>query len=187
MSLYWKFDAAEMSEANALLERAIGLDPHFGIALAAAATSLRIMIDAGWSEDPVADRERGLALAHRALKSCGDDARALAHIASAVVGLDDSLEAAAAGVNRAVTLNPGCAYAWMAAGIVKGRSGDAHAATQAFVTARRLYPRSAMRPVLDRSLSVALLGQRRFREALVEFGEVLASGDPTGYAFLAST
>ena len=187
MSLFWKFDAAEMAEAYALLERAIGLDPHFGIALAAAATSLRIMIDSGWSEDPVADRERGLELAHRALKSCGDDARALAHIASALVGLDANLEAATAVINRAVTLNPGCAYAWMVAGIVKGRLGAAQEAAEAFLTAKRLDPRSPMRAVLDRSLAVALLGQRRFSEALAVIGEVLASGDPVGYAFLAST
>jgi adenylate cyclase len=86
MSLFWKFNSAEMSEAYALLQRAIGLDPHCGIAQAAA-TCLLITIDFGSSNDPAADRERGLELAHHALKFCGDDARALAHIASALVGL----------------------------------------------------------------------------------------------------
>jgi TolB-like protein len=187
MSLFWKFDAAGMAEAHAMLERAIGLDPDFGIALAAAATCLRIMIDSGWSENPVADRARGLDLARRALKSCGDDPRDLAHIASALVGLDPNREAAAAVINRAITLNPGCAYAWMVAGIVKARSGATDAAAEDFLTAKRLDPRSPMRAVLDRSLSVALLGQRRFSEALVLIGEVSASGDPVGYALLAST
>jgi adenylate cyclase len=187
MSLFWKFDAAEMAAAHALLERAIGLDSDFGIALAAAATCLRIMIDSGWSENPVADRQRGLELARRALKSCGDDARALAHIASALVGLDPNPEAAAAVINRAITLNPGCAYAWMVAGIVKARSGATDAAAEDFLTAKRLDPRSPMRAVLDRSIAVARLGQGRFSEALVLIGEVLASGDPVGCALLAST
>jgi adenylate cyclase len=187
MSLFWKFDAAQMAEAYTLLERAIGLDRDFGIALAAAATCLRIMIDSGWSEDPVADRERGLELARRALKSCGDDARALAHIASALVGLDPNPETAEAVISRAVTLNPGCAYAWLVAGIVKARSGATDAAAEDFLTAKRLDPRSPMGAVLNRSLAVALFGQRRFSEALVLIGEVLASGDPVGYAFLAST
>jgi TolB-like protein len=185
MSLFWKFDAAEMAEAYGLLQRAIGLDPHFGIALAAAATCLRIMIDSGWSEDPVADRETGLDLARRALKSCGDDARALAHIASALVGLEANPEAATAVIGRAVAVNPGCAYAWLVAGIVKGRSGAAHAAVEAFLTARRLDPRSPMRAVLDRSLAVALLAQQRYSEALAAIADVLASGDAVGYAFLA--
>jgi predicted Zn-dependent protease len=145
------------------------------------------MIDSGWSEDPVADRERGLELARRALKSCGDDARALAHIASALVGLDPNPETAEAVISRAVTLNPGCAYAWLVAGIVKARSGATDAAAEDFLTAKRLDPRSPMGAVLNRSLAVALFGQRRFSEALVLIGEVLASGDPVGYAFLAST
>lgn len=135
------------------------------------------MIDYGWSKDPVADQARGLDLARRALKSCGDDARALAHIASALVGLDANPETAAAVINRAVTVNPGCAYAWMVAGIVKGRSGAAQAAAEAFLTAKRLEPRSPMRAVLDRSLALALFGQKRFSEALVSIGELLASGD----------
>lgn len=75
----------------------------------------------------------------------------------------------------------------MVAGIVKGRSGAAHAAAEAFLTAKRLDPRSPMRAVLDKSLALALLGQRRFSETLVAISEVLASGDPIGYAFLAST
>ncbi len=185
MSLFWKFDAAEMAEAYRLLERAIGLDPHFGIALAAAATCIRIMIDSGWSDDPEGDRERGLELTRRALKSCGDDARALAHIASALVGLDANPESAAAVVKRAIALNPGCAYAWMIAGIVKGRSGEAQHAAEAFLTAKRLDPQSPMRRILDKSLALALLAQRHFDEALVVISEVLASGDPIGYALLA--
>ena len=187
MALFWKFDAAEMTEAYALLERAIRLDADFGIALAAGATCLRIMIDFGWSKDPRADRERGLELARRALPLCGDDARALAHIASALVRLDPNRETAEAVIGRAITLNPGCAYAWLVAGIVKGRSGAAAAATEDFLTAKRLDPRSPMAAVLNRSLVVSLFGQKRFSDALTLIGEVLAAGDPVGYAFLAAT
>ncbi len=43
-----------------------------------------------------------------------------------------------------------------------------------------------MRPILDKCLALALLGQRRFGETLEAIDEVLASGDPVGYAFLAS-
>ena len=145
--LFWSFTKAEMTEAVSLLHQAIALDPDFGLAHALAATCHRMMFEHGWSDEPERHRTEGAALANRTLKLAADDARALAHAASALMGLEPTLDRSVQVIDRALMLNPGCAYAWLVSGLIRVRVGESELAIRHIETGLRLDPLSSSRPV----------------------------------------
>ncbi len=181
------FIRANMLEALDLASRAITLDPDFGPALAQAASCHRIIVLYGWSDDLEGHRRLGVELAHRALRAAGDDADVLARVAANVEFLEGDHGAAVALLERALTLNPGCASAWLRRGIVRCRAGEADPAIENLRTALRLDPLGPMQPHTMGFIGQALFQQGRFSEAVPLLKEHAQHVDaPMPQAFLAA-
>ena len=180
------FVRADMLEALDLASRAITLDPDFGPALALAANCHRIIVLNEWSDDTEGHRRLGLELAHRALRAAGDDAAVLASVAASVDFQGDH-GAAAALLERALTLNPGCASAWFWSGLVRCRAGETDAAIEDLRTALRLDPLGPQQPATMGFIGRALFQQGRFSEAVPLLKEHAQHVDaPMPQAFLAA-
>ncbi len=181
------FVRADMLEALDLVSRAITLDPNFGPALALAASCHRIINANRWSDGLEDHRRLGLELAHRALKAAGDDADVLARVAASIDILEGDYGAAVALLERALTLNPGCASAWLRSGIVRVRAGETDAAIENLRTALRLDPLGPMQPHTMGFIGRALFQQGRFSEAVPLLKEHAQHVDaPLPQAFLAA-
>ncbi|MFI4976564.1 MAG: TIR domain-containing protein [Caulobacterales bacterium] len=178
---------ANVLEALDLATRAITLDPDFGPALAVAAVCHRIIVLNGWSDDLEGHRRLGLELAHRALKAAGDDAAVLGRVALSVDFLEGDHGAAVALLERALTLNPGCASAWLNSGILRVRAGETDAAVENLRTALRLDPLGPQQSQTIGHIGRALFQQGRFSEAVPLVKEFAQHVDaPMPQAFLAA-
>jgi TolB-like protein len=74
---------SHLPESLRLIEQAIARDPRFGPALAWGACNLITLLGSGRSEDPEADRRKGVDFARRALEVAGDNPSVLANAAAA--------------------------------------------------------------------------------------------------------
>jgi TolB-like protein len=181
------FVRADMLEALDLASRAIALDPDFGPALALAATCHRLLVLYEWSDDLEGHRRLGIELAHRALRAAGDDPNVLARVAANADLLEDDYGAAVALLERALTLNPGCASAWVNYGMVRARAGETDAAIENFRTALRLDPLGPQQPRTIGLIGRALFQQGRFSEAVPMLKEFAQHVDtPMAQSFLAA-
>ena len=116
--------AAQIPEALRLLEQAIARDPRYGPALAwAAVCCFRLLVD-GRSEDPEADRLKGVDFARRALEVAGDDPGILANAALALAYFGEDIGAMMALVDRALALNPNFARGWHISGVLRMWAGQ---------------------------------------------------------------
>jgi len=100
----------------------------------------------GWSDDPESNRREGVEMAHRSVRAAGDDADVLATAARSAVHLERDLDGAIALIERAIALNPGCARAWVASGLVRTRAGDTDLAVEHSRPRMRLDPMGPNRP-----------------------------------------
>ena len=91
-------------------------------------------------------------------------------------------------LERALTLNPGCASAWLLSGIVRVRAGETDAAIENLRTALRLDPLGPMQPHTMGFIGRALFQQGRFSEAVPLLKEFAQHVDaPMPQAFLAAS
>ena len=162
------FSKAGMVEALDFLNRAIALDPNYGLALSLAAHCHRYMRGNGWSDDPGAARRQGLDLANRALLAAGEDAVVVARVGFVVSDLGGDQKAAAALLDRAVALNPGSSLVWFSSGVVRLAAGETDLAVAHLETSMRLDP---MGP--NREPQIVTLADARFRQGRVSEATVL--------------
>jgi len=179
--------APQMREALRLTEQAVARDPRFGPALAWAALCCYRLLDGGWSEDPVADRRKGVDFARRALEMAGDDPGVVVNSAFALAYFGEDIEAMIALVDSALTLNPNYARGWHISGVLRLRAGQPDIAIEHVVASLRLSPRARV------GNSLAVIGSahflsRRFDEAapklLLAIQDSPSSAQP--YRFLAA-
>jgi len=155
----------EIPQALKLFEEAIERDPHYGPALAwAAFCHYRRCLDAR-SDDPAADRRKGVDLARRALQVVSDDPGTIANAALALGYFGDDLGAMMALVDRALTLNPSFARGWHISGTLKLWAGQPDLAIKHVEASLRLSPRARV------GMAFSLLGaahfvNRRFEDAV---------------------
>jgi TolB-like protein len=169
-----------MLQALALFERAILLDPNNSTALAWAA-SCRAELDLfGWTDEPEANRRAGAALALQALKTRDEDAMMFANAAYAVMHLIRDMDNAQVLVERAVSLNPGCSYAWMMCGVVRLRAGRADPGVEALEMSMRLDPIGPFQHVQRLQMGIGRFEQGRFEEAVAFGKEALQIGMAPG-------
>jgi adenylate cyclase len=161
-----------IGESLALLDQAIARDPGYGLALAAAAGFRAIRTSLAGSDDVA--QERHLALVHRtaALRAAPDDPEVLAYAALAAIFAGMDRNVALASAERAVALNPGAAFAWLASGVVHVYAGDAEKGLAELETCTRLDPRSPWRGMVLDNMVIALFALRRFDEVIVTVRQV---------------
>jgi TolB-like protein/Tfp pilus assembly protein PilF len=111
-SLVHRFTEAEFRQAGELLERAIGLDPHYAAARAWRAWWCLLRVYQGWSTNPDADILEAGRMAEAALDLDTEDATALAIGGHAAAVVLHDYDAAVAHFDRSLTLNPSSAFAW---------------------------------------------------------------------------
>ena len=145
LSHYWRVTRQDHVAAQALLEKAIALDPNYGKALGLLGTSYMFAAHMGWMEMatamPVAERA-----ARAAIRADDGDAwahNALGHVHLFARRFEDSL----AEFETALQLNPNFALAQGYYGLALGYCGRWQDADEAARRAIRLSPRDPYAPV----------------------------------------
>jgi TolB-like protein/class 3 adenylate cyclase len=157
--------AAQFGEALRLLELAIDRDPYYGPALAWAAFCCNRLVIDGRSEDPAADRRKGIDFARRAVEVAGDDPVILANAAYALAYFGEDIGAMIALVDRALALNPSFARGWHISGVLRVYAGQPDIAIEHAETSLRLSPRARVGWALF-TIGAAHFFARRFDEAV---------------------
>jgi len=136
----WAHSPADNAEAIALLDRALALDPDYGLAAALAGWAHGQQVVYNWTMDFAAERQAAARHIETAVRTVGDDPTALTALASSImmVGLD--VPQAAALADQALTLDPNHAWAWMRRGWGQVYLGSPADALAAFERAMRLSP-----------------------------------------------
>src|ERR1043166_4983275 len=179
LSHHWRVTRTDSLAAQALLERAIAIDPNYGQALALFATNHMFGVHLGWTDlataAPIAERA---ALA--AIAADSEDAWAHTALASAYFStrrLDHSL----AEFELALQLNPNFSLAqgyYALALCYSGRSTDAYAATQRAI---RQSPRDPSSAIYYGVAAYAQFVGRNYQEAIALAQEATRQrGDLTG-------
>ena len=165
VAIYRTLAKADVLAAMDLLHRAIALDPENGPALGLAAFCHAFFVANGWSDDAAAESLVAQALIPRALQAGGDDAEVLAGLVIAIGILGGEREAALPLADRAMELNPGSSFVWMASGWAMSTFGEPALGFEQLETSLRLNPLSQYRPNVLGMLGFARFGQGRFGEA----------------------
>jgi adenylate cyclase len=141
LPLYESGEKNQTIEALELLQRAIGRDPHYNLALALAAQCHNHLHVSGWTDDPELHHRRAVDLARRALRGAGDDPGTLGRVAHALGYSGEDLDAAIALVDRSLELNPSYASGWINSGWLRLWAGQPDLAIEHLETGLRLNPR----------------------------------------------
>jgi TolB-like protein len=179
-------NARRLLRALDLLEQAIGRDPGFGPALAAAAGCRQFLGVSGWVDDPVENRLKAVELARQALQADGHAPTVLTEAARVLGHFTEEIDSATAMIERALDLNPSYARGWYWSGWLQLFAGEPDVGIEHFRTSVRLNPRH--RPYLT-GIGVAHFFSRRYREATEALSASLDElpGWPTTYRFLAAS
>ena len=179
--------ARQIPEALRLMERAIARDPHYGPALASAGFCCHRLFHDSQSENPAADRRKGIEFARRALEVAGDDPGVLANAAQTLAYFGEDIGAAIALIDRALALNPNYARGWNISGVLRLWAGLPDVAIGHAETSLRLSPRA------DVGVALTLIGAshfyaRRFDEAVPRLRVAVEEypGFPQPYRVLAA-
>jgi tetratricopeptide (TPR) repeat protein len=136
----WAHRMHENPEAIALLDRALALDPEYGLAAALCAWAHAQQIVYHWTADAGAERKKGLALTEIAARNIGDDPTGLTALATAIMLLEGNARRALGFISKALLIDQNHAWAWMRKGFGLIYTGDPEAALDAFSRAERLSP-----------------------------------------------
>jgi TolB-like protein/class 3 adenylate cyclase/Tfp pilus assembly protein PilF len=130
----------ENSDALAMFYRAIELDPNFASAYGMAAWCYVKRKNFGWMTDPVQESAELERLAKKAAALGKEDAVALYTAGFALAQAAGHLEAGAALLDRALTLDPNLADAWHLSGWVRIHLAEPETAIEHMARAMRLNP-----------------------------------------------
>jgi adenylate cyclase len=159
------FAMSPTQQAFQLLEEAIARDPHYGPALALAASHCINLVSDGSAPDWDANRRKGIEFAHRALAVAGDDPGILANAAYSLACFGEDVDAMIALVDRALAFNPNYARGWHISGFLRLWAGQTDLAIEHAGVALRLSPR-AQAGMSSWLIGAALFFSRRFEEAV---------------------
>lgn len=134
------FTQESFGDALDLFRRATQLDPGFAAAHGLAARCHAWRLTNGWMDDPVREIPEATMFAARAAELGIDDAVALSAAGLAIARIGGDMQAGAGLIDRALSLNPNLATAWLYGGYVRLWSGDSEAAIEMFQMAARLSP-----------------------------------------------
>jgi TolB-like protein/class 3 adenylate cyclase len=181
------YDKDHTVRALALLGQAIECDPQYAPALALAAECHHFLAANGWMDSEAANRSEGLRLAREAIRFAHDDPNVLGKAAFVLGYFGENIEAAAALMDRSLTLNPSFAEGWYDSGVLRNFAGQPNLAITHLETSLRLNPRDRTARHLT-GIGVAHFFCQRFGDAAASL--VLSLEEIPGwtvpYRFLAS-
>ena len=136
----WAHSPEDNAEAITSLERALALDPDYGLAAGLAAWAHGQQVVYNWSTDFAEERRRAARLIETAVRTIGDDPTALTALGSAMMMLGLDVPQAVALADRALALDPNHAWAWMRRGWGQVYLSNPEAGIEAFERSMRLSP-----------------------------------------------
>ena len=166
LAQFYRFTEESLGGAVVLARHALAIDPSYAPAAALVGTCYWHQQLRGWgavSDDDVAASVR---LARQALEAERDDADTISRAAWTLYVFAGETAMAAAVHDRALTLNPNAALAWMGKGWIHALRNQPEAAIEAFDRALRLSPLDPLSFQNAAGLAVAHLAARRFEEAI---------------------
>jgi adenylate cyclase len=139
MPYTWVLEREASGKALELLESALAIDPEYPLALALAGWCHAQRSVYTWADDIADSQAKARALAERAANLSGDDPLILTVLAT-VHTFVRNYGTARVLLERAVTLDPNCAWAWSRLGWIETYSDRPQNALQHFEQALRLSP-----------------------------------------------
>jgi tetratricopeptide (TPR) repeat protein len=173
MASFHQTTNASISEALNLFYKAIELDPNYAVAYGMAARCYAWRKAGRWMTDPAKEIVEGERLARRAMEVGWDDAVALSLAGYALAFLVGDLEAGAAFINRALSLNPNIAVAWHFSGLVRQWIGEPEVALKHVARAMRLSPLDPLLFAWQSAMAFAHFFAGRYDEASLWAGIAL--------------
>jgi tetratricopeptide (TPR) repeat protein len=173
------FDALE------LLEQAIAIDRHYGLALSWAANCHRLL-QGGWAAAPETNSRKATDLARQALQVAENDPGILVN-AFVLAQFGEDIGAMIGLVDRALAVNPSFARGWIVSSYLRVYAGQHDLAIEHVETALRLSPRERIGTPLA-AIGQAHFFKRRFDEAAAKLLLAMQDnpGSPTPYRALAA-
>jgi adenylate cyclase len=135
----WVLEKEESAKALELLERGLAIDPEYPLALALAGWCHAQRSVYNWADDIAGSQEKARSLAERAANLSGDDPLILT-VLGAVNTFVRNYGTARVLLERALALDPNCAWAWSRLGWIENYSDRPQNAIQHFEQALRLSP-----------------------------------------------
>jgi TolB-like protein/class 3 adenylate cyclase/Tfp pilus assembly protein PilF len=161
-----RFTKEDNSEALSHFRRAVELDPNFAAAYGMAARCYAQRKAGRWMADLDLDIAEAARLARRAVELGHDDAVALCTAGYALADVVNELEDGDNLIDRALTLNPNLAMAWIFSGWVKISLGSPELAIERLTHAMRLNPQDSYYFGARAAMASAHLAAGRYDEAL---------------------
>jgi len=156
-----------VAETIRLADRALELDPRFGLVAALAGASHMQNVLWGYAADPQFDRKEAVRLCRLALSLDDSDADILAWAAVISAFMVGDHESAIELADRAVALNPNSYQAWGCRGHVYRVAGLPEEAVRSFERAIRMSPVDPLLHVAFAGMGLAFIELGRFDEAIV--------------------
>ena len=176
----YRLDRAGYRAAGSLLEAAIAADPSHSAAYAWLAYWHLFLVGQGWADEPASSIMLAEALAEKAVALDPGDARALTLAGHVRAFLHRRVDEAIALHERALSLNPNLAAAWVFSSLAYTYAGSPEEGLQRARHAKRLAPLDPHGFMADAAIMMPLLTQRDFA-AVVETGRV-ATGIAPGFS-----
>ena len=170
----WAHRMAENPQAIAFLERALALEPNYGLAAALAAWAHGQQVAYNWSTDVPGERAEGERLIEIATQTVGDDPTGLTALASAMMQLGGDVRQALNFAERALRLDPNHAWAWMRRGFGLVYTGRPEEGLSAFEHSARLSPLDPFGFNVHLGMGLANFAAGRPKEALEWAQQALA-------------
>src|SRR5436190_9495047 len=173
MQQYYLTTRESLAEAITLAHRALELDPKFGSAAALAGDCHASNVALGYANDPQFDCKEAVRLARLALRIDDGDPDTLSRVAVISAGMVGDSEAEIEMADRAVALNPNSWRTWNNRGWVYIMVGLPEEAIRSFERAIRMSPVDPLLHMTFLGIGHALMGLRRFDEAIVVLKKAL--------------
>jgi adenylate cyclase len=169
MQKYYLTNREGLAEALRLAQRAMELDPRFGIVAALAGGCHHLNVILGYAVDPQFERKEAIRLSRLALSIDDSDPDTLAWTAIISAFMVGDSESEIEMADRAVALNPNSFFAWGGRGQVYRIAGLSEEAVRSFERAIRMSP-------VDPRLHFAFMGMGLAFIELLRFDEAIAAG-----------
>jgi TolB-like protein/Tfp pilus assembly protein PilF len=173
MQQYYLTTRESVAEAIKLAHRALELDPRFSSAAALAGDCHASNVALGYAKDPEFDAKEAVRLARLALKLDDGDPDTLSRVAVISAGMVGDSEAEIEMADRAVALNPNSWRTWNNRGWVYTLAGLPEEAIRSFERAIRMSPLDPLLHMTFLGIGHALMGLRRFDEAIIVLKKAL--------------